>query len=228
MGRPFAIADRDIDVPLPLDIDESCEDVEALAKAAASTGIQTPNSPMSKSTSMTGFIYICQLRKLESSIQQTVHRVDDSEQITEAEIEQFLHRLQDWKSNITERWPGARKYRDVYESIKQIVLDSIEEGQYESRRAITSLRLSLHAALSAIDHHDNSQGEYTASSMVTEMAGGPMAPDLKEQQMPTGSGASDTPGTQSHFNMMLPLELQEPDGFTDTLFATPTSDWMTA
>lgn len=109
------------------------------------------------------------------------------------------------------------------------MLDSIEESQYEARRAITSLRPSLHAALSAIDHHDNGQGEYTASSMVTEMAGGPMALDFKEQQMPpTGSGASDTPGTQSHFNMMLPLELQEPDGFTDTLFATPTSDWMTA
>ncbi|KAI4595563.1 hypothetical protein KJ359_006909 [Pestalotiopsis sp. 9143b] len=96
MGKPFAIADRDIDVPLPSDIDESCEDVEALAKAAASTGIQTPNSPIS--TSMTGFIYLCQLRKLESSIQQAVYRVDDSEETTEAEIEQFLLRLQDWKS----------------------------------------------------------------------------------------------------------------------------------
>lgn len=85
-------------VQLPLDIDESCEDVEVLAKAAASTGIQTPDSPTSKSTSMTGFIYLCQLRKLESSIQQTVYRVDNSEQTTEAEIERFYHRLQDWKS----------------------------------------------------------------------------------------------------------------------------------
>lgn len=85
-------------VQLPLDIDESCEDVEVLAKAAASTVIQTPDSPTSKSTSMTGFIYLCQLRKLESSIQQTVYRVDNSEQTTEAEIERFYHRLQDWKS----------------------------------------------------------------------------------------------------------------------------------
>jgi len=30
---------------------------------------------------------------------------------------------------ITERWPGARKYRDVFESIRQCVLNLIEEGE---------------------------------------------------------------------------------------------------
>jgi hypothetical protein len=40
---------------------------------------------------------------------------------------------------ITERWPGARKYRDAFESIKQCVLDLIEEGGQQPRQKLRAL-----------------------------------------------------------------------------------------
>ncbi|KAK9417016.1 putative Transcription factor domain-containing protein [Seiridium unicorne] len=340
LGRPFAISDRDIDVQLPLDVDESCEDLEVLERTRVATD-QGSNSPASKSTSMTGFIYICKLRQIESDIQQSIYRVDQSAPATEAEAERFIAQLETMPTDattthpesmivdnydyymvyyykclrfllhpvvlstelsdtkyllkcaeacggvcrtykklhqsvpvgfsvmalhsiflagltliycawaapkevfnigtsndmnacsivlyiITERWPGARKYRDLYESIKQMVLESIEEGQYEPRRAITSLRPGLHAALRAIDHNDDSQGEFSASAMVTNMAGGSLPPDSEAVQASSSNYAAHTPGTQSHFNLVMPLDFHDSDGFVDTMFATPTSDWLVA
>ncbi|KAK6064976.1 fungal specific transcription factor domain-containing protein [Seiridium cupressi] len=304
---------------LPLDVDESCEDLEVLERTRVATD-QGSNSPASKSTSMTGFIYICKLRQIESDIQQSIYRVDQSAPATEAEAERFIAQLEmvyyykclrfllhpvvlstelsdtkyllkcaeacggvcrtykklhqsvpvgfsvmalhsiflagltliycAWAApkevfsigtsndmnacsivlyiSITERWPGARKYRDIYESIKQMVLESIEEGQYEPRRAITSLRPGLHAALRAIDHNDDSQGEFSASAMVTNMAGGSLPPDPEAVQASSSNYAVNTPGTQSHFNLMMPLDFHDSDGFIDTMFATPTSDWLVA
>lgn len=72
---------------------------------------------------------------------------------------------------ITERWPGARKYRDIFETIKQHVVDSIEEGKYEPRRAIKKLRPTLRATLQTIESRQEDQEVLTA--MVSDMAGGP-------------------------------------------------------
>jgi hypothetical protein len=137
---------------------------------------------------------------------------------------------------ITERWPGARKYRDVYETIKQMVLESIEEGEYEPRRPITNLRPGLQAALQAIDHNDEGKGEFSA--MVSDMAGGADPSGVELPQVHTTSDEGSTPGPQSSFNFMLPLDgmpldFHEVDAFNamdlqlGTIFATPTSsDWM--
>jgi len=37
---------------------------------------------------------------------------------------------------MTERWPLARKYRDVFERIKESVLDILEKGTYQTRQHI--------------------------------------------------------------------------------------------
>lgn len=134
--------------------------------------------------------------------------------------------------SITERWPGARKYRDVYESIKQMVLESIEENHYEPRRAITNLRPGLRAVLRAIDDNDE-HGEFTASAMVSDMAGGSIPPDMETPQIQAPNCTANTPGTPGIYNLMLPmdgvsLDFQGPEGFVDTMFTTPSSDWMVA
>ncbi|KAH9885724.1 fungal-specific transcription factor domain-containing protein [Xylariomycetidae sp. FL2044] len=280
LGRPFAISDQDIDVGLPLDIDESNEDLEALEEVRR-RGEPGQDAPAAKSTSMTGFIYLCRLRRIESEIQQSIYRVDEASPAAESEVERFIQKLEDWKalmpkdashldfpnmvvdgydnymvyfykcmryllhpiilssemsdskflrkcaeacggvcrtykklhqimpigfsimalhsiflagltltycvwaspkevfsiatSNdmnacsivlyiITERWPGARHIRDTYESIKQMLLESIEEGEYAPRRAIANLRPAAFRGIA-----QNSE----ISDMVSKMAGEP-------------------------------------------------------
>jgi hypothetical protein len=78
LGRPFALADQDIDAELPLGIDDESR------------------------RSLIPFTHICRLRIIESRIQQTVYRVDkviDPATMT-AEIEASLRKLQAWKSTI--------------------------------------------------------------------------------------------------------------------------------
>ncbi|KAH7303853.1 fungal-specific transcription factor domain-containing protein [Stachybotrys elegans] len=99
LGRPFSISDRDIDVELPTDIDEDIEDESRLRNAqneARSHPTRTPKS----STSMTGFIHICRLRKIESEIQQTIYRVDKVPSNVKADVESFLVRIDQWKSEL--------------------------------------------------------------------------------------------------------------------------------
>lgn len=111
-----------------------------------------------------------------------------------------------------------------------MVLESIEEGQYEPRRTITSLQPGLYAALKSIDHNDDGHGELSA--LVADMAGGSIEPGSSPEQGKVVTDAVDTPGSQSAFNMPLPLdgisiELHEQETFNvDTIFATPSSDWV--
>jgi len=70
---------------------------------------------------------------------------------------------------ITERWPGAKKYRDMFESVKQSVLESIEESKYEPRRAIKRLNPGL---FSTLNKHEEGRAE--VSRMVADMIGEPM------------------------------------------------------
>ena len=78
LGRPFAVADQDIDADLPVGLDNESR------------------------KSLIPFTHICRLRRIESRIQQTIYRVDraiDSTTMT-AEIEANLRRLELWKSMI--------------------------------------------------------------------------------------------------------------------------------
>lgn len=96
LGRPFAISDRDIDVQLPFDVEESCQDLEALEQASKID----PEVPRTESTSLTAFLHILRLRRIESSIQQSIYRVDQSTNVTDAEIESYVDQLEKWKYSI--------------------------------------------------------------------------------------------------------------------------------
>ena len=61
----------------------------------ADAGIQaTP------STSMSAFIHITRLRRIESEIQQSVYRLDEPNSMSETDIDKILGRLEEWKSKI--------------------------------------------------------------------------------------------------------------------------------
>lgn len=96
LGRPFSISDRDIDVQLPFDVEESCQDIHALEKASK----VDLNIVRTESTSLTAFLHILRLRRIESSIQQSIYRVDQSTNVTDAEIEFYLDQLEEWRKLI--------------------------------------------------------------------------------------------------------------------------------
>lgn len=96
LGRPFSISDRDIDVQLPLDVEESCQDMQILEQASK----VDPEIVRTDSTSMTAFLHILKLRRIEASIQQTIYRVDQSTNVTDAEIQFYLDQLENWKNLI--------------------------------------------------------------------------------------------------------------------------------
>jgi hypothetical protein len=70
---------------------------------------------------------------------------------------------------ITERWPTAKKYRDVFENLKQTVLESIEENGYEERKAVKSLDPSLQTTLATIETRE--EGGLEVEAMIAEMTG---------------------------------------------------------
>jgi hypothetical protein len=70
LGRPPAISDSDIDVELPLDINEDINDPSI--HAATRRIADTPSNP---ATSLTSFIHHLRLKRIESEIQSTVYRV---------------------------------------------------------------------------------------------------------------------------------------------------------
>jgi hypothetical protein len=93
LGRPFAISDRDIDVQLPFDVEESCQDMDELERASK----MDFEAPRTESTSLTAFLHILRLRRIESSIQQSIYRVDQSTNVTDTEIESYVDQLEKWK-----------------------------------------------------------------------------------------------------------------------------------
>ncbi len=96
MGRPLGISDRDIDIALPLDVDEDITE-----HALAVIDLPTRTRPADPSTSLTSFVLIAELRRIESTIQETIYRVDrNAAPIDDAVIDGFLERLEHWKAQI--------------------------------------------------------------------------------------------------------------------------------
>lgn len=73
---------------------------------------------------------------------------------------------------IAERWPGARKYRDIFEVIKQSVMEAIEDGQYAPRRAIKKLKPDMQEALRALQPLEG--GPEDLSALMAEMSADPL------------------------------------------------------
>jgi hypothetical protein len=117
LGRPFAISDRDIDVEvslvsqspcrtdsnlphqLPIDVDDSDNDEKIQNYVEDCVCQRRPG------TSLSCFIHMIRLRKIESHIQQSAYRVDKSSNLSSNVINTFVFQLASWKESIPEEQP---------------------------------------------------------------------------------------------------------------------------
>ncbi|RDW82656.1 hypothetical protein BP6252_03768 [Coleophoma cylindrospora] len=308
LGRPFAISDRDIDAELPLDVDDSIDEI------GLDEYIWQERPPPARS-SLSCFIHTIRLRQIESNIQQSVYRVDKSTSLPIAVIDRFLAELAHWRDNIpvpddkftvdpstksyegydyymtyynkclrlllyphltspsvssnilikcsqacggvcqaykrlhrqtsvgfslialysvflsgltllyciwlspvdvyniqtsndinacsivlyviTERWPGAKKYRDAFEAIKQCVLDLMQDGDYQPRKPLTGIDEGLRNTLRDVQGlHPEGRAEF--SCMMSDMIG------RKEESVNNGGKRVRRPRNNNH----LPPEAQ--------------------
>jgi len=109
LGRPPSISDHDIDVELPLDIDEDTEDAAVFRNASPTS------TPVNPPTTMTCFIHILRLKRIESDIQHNLYRVDNSTDLSLRSIqtEKFLEKLTAWRDQI----PPQDNRIDAYVSL---------------------------------------------------------------------------------------------------------------
>ncbi|OAA54376.1 Transcription factor [Niveomyces insectorum RCEF 264] len=96
VGRPYAVADREIDVAIPANIDDTLNTDEEIAAA-----ITASEANPDQVTSLTAAIHIIQLQQLESRISKTVCRVDKPiSAISPHKIAKLRLALDEWKSRI--------------------------------------------------------------------------------------------------------------------------------
>lgn len=86
-------------VQLPLDVDEANQSLEALRTAAAAQDRTVPARPQ---TTMSTFIHLVRLKRIESEIQHKIYRVDraKSSSMINTITDSFLERLYAWKDVI--------------------------------------------------------------------------------------------------------------------------------
>ena len=96
LGRPFSIADRHIDVELPLDINDDVRD-PALLKA---------HQPPEQLTTLTFAIYLIRLRRIDSRIQHKIYRADRPLHSLRSKMDRLYLELEEWKISATSRFSG--------------------------------------------------------------------------------------------------------------------------
>jgi hypothetical protein len=96
MGRPHSISDRDIDVPLPANIDDELDTDEAILAA-----ITESNQHPSRITALTPAIHVFRLQQIDSKISHTVCRVDkEVSAIKPQKVALLRDALEEWKAGI--------------------------------------------------------------------------------------------------------------------------------
>jgi hypothetical protein len=85
---------------------------------------------------------------------------------------------------MTERWPAARKYRDVFEQIKTSVTDVIVKGNHQATRAAGILDAEMTERCRALDQSLPGGARTDYSQMISDMA--------SERGRPIPDGKSDT------------------------------------
>jgi hypothetical protein len=127
---------------------------------------------------------------------------------------------------ITERWPGARKYRHAFETIKQCIMELLGDGELQPRKPLTGLDANLRATLKDVQNL-HPEGKQDFGRMVSDMleshsaTNTPAAP-IVEMQLSPLSGQAPTPlGYSAVFNMQPAYGVDTPDfqdatGFLDS------------
>ncbi|KAH7325608.1 fungal-specific transcription factor domain-containing protein, partial [Stachybotrys elegans] len=135
MGRPPSICDHDIDVELPLDVDEATQDLDVFQKASEQDRSIPPFPPTSLST----LIHLLRLKRIESAIQHSIYRVDrlqPSEDLCQ-KTDEFLEKLLAWKSVI----PQQEYDQDMLENQIYLSYDSYMASYHKTLRILLQPRL---------------------------------------------------------------------------------------
>jgi hypothetical protein len=97
LGRPFSIADRHIDLPLPLDIDDDVRDPALFT---------TPSPRPDRITTLTFAIYLIRLRRIDSKIQHKIYRADRPLHALRSKMDALFLELEEWKDSALRRFAG--------------------------------------------------------------------------------------------------------------------------
>ncbi|KAF7595047.1 hypothetical protein BBP40_007450 [Aspergillus hancockii] len=97
LGRPFSIADRNIDLPLPLDVDDDVRD-PALLNAT---------QPTNRTTTMTFALYLIQIRRIDSKVQHKIYRADRPLRSIRSKMDRLFLELEEWKQSALLRLSGS-------------------------------------------------------------------------------------------------------------------------
>lgn len=97
LGRPYSIADRDIDANLPHDFDDSIRDDAFISETLNAVPLPVGSRPTSN---LTMCIALIQLKRLESQIQTNIYRVDKTISSLFPEVTPLLSAIQDWEQSL--------------------------------------------------------------------------------------------------------------------------------
>ncbi|PLB47082.1 C6 transcription factor [Aspergillus steynii IBT 23096] len=101
LGRPFSIADRHIDLPLPMDVDDDVRD-----PALLSTSTTSSPAPPNRITTLTFAIYLIRLRRIDSKIQHKIYRADRPLHSLRSKMDALFLELEEWKESALLRFHG--------------------------------------------------------------------------------------------------------------------------
>ncbi|TVY26180.1 putative transcriptional regulatory protein [Lachnellula hyalina] len=113
LGRPYSIADRDIDAQMPLEIDDIVRDDSLIAQKLAVPASPT-FQPSRTSSNITLGIQCFRLKRLESHIQETIYRVDRPIASLVSEINPILKMLEDWHKALPPSTPYEQDYLGMH------------------------------------------------------------------------------------------------------------------
>ncbi|CAK7232464.1 hypothetical protein SBRCBS47491_008280 [Sporothrix bragantina] len=146
LGRPFTISDRDIDLPLPLEVDEAAFDagIAAAHRRQRQQEQQQAQQKPRRITTLSPFIHLTRLRMIESSIQRNIYRVDRGVEVSDAEIDGFLEHLDAWKRDIPRRGGPSNNFGSstnederymvyYYASVRLLLYPQVSRPQVQAR-----------------------------------------------------------------------------------------------
>ncbi|KAL3474322.1 fungal-specific transcription factor domain-containing protein [Aspergillus californicus] len=120
LGRPFSIADRHIDLPLPVDVDDDVRDPALLPppsppSTTTTTSPENTNNnttttdpnPHHRITTLTFAIYLIKLRRIDSRIQYKIYRADRPLHTIRPKMDRLFLDLEEWKSSAFQRFSGS-------------------------------------------------------------------------------------------------------------------------
>jgi hypothetical protein len=104
---------------------------------------------------------------------------------------------------MTERWPSARKYRDIFEQVKSSVMDLIAEGRHQPRKTVDIIDVDMRESLAMLDQERLAGIGEDFTQMISQMTGQSM--DLWDNQSTYLSGKNVNPEGGIMFPATSPL-----------------------